>query len=106
MKLISLKCPTCNANLEINSELENVTCNYCGSKIIIEDEKAVKGERIIKTIGKELGKIRSYYSSDEYQKRLEIQHKETIHSLKMAGIVFLGMILFYAIMFIFIKLID
>lgn len=31
MKVVKLKCPECNANLEVNSDLENITCNYCGA---------------------------------------------------------------------------
>lgn len=38
MKLIKLKCDNCNATLEINSELNEIICNYCGNKILIDDE--------------------------------------------------------------------
>ena len=30
MKLIALECPKCNAQLEVNEELSQATCNYCG----------------------------------------------------------------------------
>lgn len=73
MKLIELKCPSCNANLEVNEELENVTCNYCGNKFKIEDENATKEERIIKALGKQKEKERKYYASEDYEKRLNIE---------------------------------
>ena len=38
MKLISLKCPDCGANLEIEQDRSFCFCSYCGHKIIIDDE--------------------------------------------------------------------
>ena len=70
MKLVDLKCPSCGAKLRVNSELEEATCNYCGSKFLVEDENETKEERIIKAIGKEKEKDRKYYSSDEYKKKI------------------------------------
>lgn len=52
MKLIKLKCPNCNANVEVNKDLERATCNYCGTNFIIEDEKETNEERIIKAVRK------------------------------------------------------
>lgn len=98
MKVITLNCPGCGATLDVNKELETATCNYCGKKILVEDENCSKEERIIKTIGKEIEKFRSYKSSDEYQKKLEIKHKENMRALKTLGIV-------YGIIFVFIIII-
>ena len=39
MKLVSLRCPNCDAN--INTEIGNRStffCPYCGSKIYVDDE--------------------------------------------------------------------
>ena len=52
MKLIKLKCPNCNADVEVNKDLERATCNYCGASFIIEDEKEINEERIIKVVRK------------------------------------------------------
>lgn len=38
MKLISLKCPYCGAQLQINAEKEYVFCEHCGTKILIDNE--------------------------------------------------------------------
>ena len=38
MKLVSLRCPSCGADLKINSELKNGVCNFCGYSFIIDDE--------------------------------------------------------------------
>lgn len=39
MKLKVLKCPECRANLEIEEDRKYFFCNYCGCKIILDDEK-------------------------------------------------------------------
>ena len=45
MKLIELKCDKCGARLEVNSELNEIICNYCGNKMIIDDD-ATRLERV------------------------------------------------------------
>ena len=35
MNLLKMKCPSCNANLEINPALKEAYCEYCGSKIMV-----------------------------------------------------------------------
>ena len=38
MKLISLTCPNCNANLDnIDPNLKQCYCQYCGTKIMLDD---------------------------------------------------------------------
>lgn len=37
MKLISLKCPECDANLSIEEERTQCFCQYCGTKILLDD---------------------------------------------------------------------
>ena len=38
MKLITLTCPKCGAQMEVNPELEAIICNYCGNKMLIDRE--------------------------------------------------------------------
>ena len=38
MKLITLECPKCNAQLEVNMMLKQATCNCCGFQFLIDDE--------------------------------------------------------------------
>ena len=38
MKLISLRCPECGANLNIKDGREECFCEYCGTKIKINDD--------------------------------------------------------------------
>lgn len=102
MKIVKLKCPECNASLEINSDLDNIICNYCGAKITIEDENETKTERIIRRLGNELKKSRNYYSSNEYKERLKIKNEQDLKALKQVGILFGGLILMVIIILIFV----
>ena len=34
---ISLKCPECNANLSVDESLKQCFCQYCGTKIMLDD---------------------------------------------------------------------
>lgn len=45
MNLIKLKCSNCGGEMKVNADLETINCNYCGSKILIDDE-ATKLKRI------------------------------------------------------------
>ena len=38
MKLVDLKCPHCGAVLTVNSDLNECTCTYCGTKVLVDDE--------------------------------------------------------------------
>lgn len=37
MKVQALKCPECNASLSIDREIKHCFCQYCGTKIILDD---------------------------------------------------------------------
>lgn len=82
MKLIKLKCPNCNANVEVNKDLERATCNYCGTNFIIEDEKETKEERIIKAVRKKEEKDREYYASDDYRKKLNAEDRSILGTIE------------------------
>ena len=41
MKLITLTCPKCGAQMEVNPELEAIICNYCGNKMLIDKKLLV-----------------------------------------------------------------
>lgn len=40
MKLISLKCPECKADLNIEEGRKTCYCQYCGTKILIDDNSS------------------------------------------------------------------
>ena len=38
MNLVNTNCPNCGANLEVDTERGYCFCEYCGSKILIDDD--------------------------------------------------------------------
>ena len=38
MKLVSVTCPNCGGKLEVTSNSKLVTCDYCNSDFMIDDE--------------------------------------------------------------------
>ncbi|MBQ9606864.1 MAG: hypothetical protein IJV16_06785 [Lachnospiraceae bacterium] len=56
MKLITLSCPKCSAQLQINEELTHAICNYCGYHFLVDDEAKKVDVRIQnpREIGREL----------------------------------------------------
>lgn len=74
MDLIKLKCSNCNAVLEVNSDLNEIVCNYCGSKILIDDE-ATKKERLSKV---ELNFRKQNHEQDLLEKRNNYELEKSI----------------------------
>lgn len=42
MRLISMKCPECKANLSVEEGRKYCFCQYCGTKIMLEDDRVNK----------------------------------------------------------------
>ena len=38
MKLVEIRCPTCGAGVKINLDELITTCEFCGGKLLLEDE--------------------------------------------------------------------
>ena len=39
MKLVSMTCPSCGANIQVDTEKKLCFCMYCGAQVLIDDEK-------------------------------------------------------------------
>ena len=37
MKLVAAKCPNCGASIDVDKDSESTKCDFCKSKIIVED---------------------------------------------------------------------
>lgn len=38
MKIISMVCPNCGASIQVDADKKNLTCNYCGNNLYLDDE--------------------------------------------------------------------
>ena len=73
MKVISLKCPECGASLSIEEGRTQCFCQYCGTKIMLDDERSYT--KTIHTIDDT--KIRQAEINREIQlKKMEIEEKK------------------------------
>lgn len=83
MKVISLKCPECGASLSIEEGRTQCFCQYCGTKIMLDDERSYT--KTIHTIDD--AKIRQAEINREIQlKKMEIEEKKDRR--RRIGIVF------------------
>ena len=74
MKLIKLKCENCGADLEVNSELDKINCNFCGAKILIDDNATEL--RRIEDVKLQARKQNHEQDLKERQEKLEQELKE------------------------------
>lgn len=70
MKFVQLRCPNCNANLEIESTLDTCYCQYCGTKIMLTEQD----DNVINA------KVRMY----EIDAETERKRDQLEHELKLA----------------------
>lgn len=47
MKLITMRCTNCGAELEIDPDRQQVFCSYCGTKLLLDDESVHVTSRIV-----------------------------------------------------------
>jgi len=87
MKLVAAKCPNCGANIEVDKDSNTTKCEFCNSKIIVDDalvkvkmeitgnveiENLPKIENILKLANR-------YYSNKEWDEA----HKQYNHAIEL-----------------------
>ena len=60
MNLITLKCPECGADLEIQDDREFIFCQYCGRKIYMDESDVVKLAKIHREIKQDEIDLKKY----------------------------------------------
>jgi len=67
MKLLKLMCPNCNSILEVNEEMKQFTCNYCGTTSLLDDE-IIKVKNVVSFLDTYLSNLKDYYDNGNYEK--------------------------------------
>lgn len=83
MKLVSAKCPSCGAKIEVDANSNSTRCDYCNSQVLVEDAiKKYKVEISGSIEIKNLPKLENYlkladrhYKDGEYREAYEIYCK-------------------------------
>ncbi len=84
MKLVKAICPSCGANIDVDKNSDKTKCEYCGSKIIVEDAIAKFKLNVSGSIEiKNLPKIEGYLKIGERQYK-NYEYKEALESYKKA----------------------
>lgn len=96
MKLQSFNCPNCGANLEPLDDARFMFCQYCGTKIVMDDieyyRENSKTQREKIRADKEVRKVEVRSTAEVEKKRLE--KEENANLLKLVGLVLLGAAIF------------
>lgn len=73
MKLVKLQCPNCNAKLEVNSEMKQFTCNYCGTTTMLDDESIkleVSGTIKTSKLKNQIQDLKDLFDNGNYEETL------------------------------------
>ena len=103
MNLKVLKCPECRANLEIEDNRTSCYCQYCGCKIILDNEKQETTINKNINVTKNINKTNRYIDEAEIE-RVKAEDNQDKRSYKFVAwwwgilaIVLLGIILYFAL---------
>lgn len=96
MEFIQMKCPNCNADLEVDEGIDSFYCKYCGTKILVEGQSkhVVNAKAKIHMMDK-LGDMQKEHYRDraEREQRNNEESDKAMRSLLII-IVVLGILLY------------
>lgn len=96
MEFVQMKCPNCNADLDVENSLDTFYCKYCGTKIMLEGQSrhVVKAKTKMHIVDK-IGEMQK-----EYHREKEEVDKRSSEKLRKAAPWFIGfMLLMFGILF-------
>ncbi len=71
MKIVSMVCPNCGASIQVDADKKNLTCNYCGNNLYLDDEV----QHIQYDNAEETG-----YQFEKGRQRAQIEHMQQFNS--------------------------
>lgn len=74
MKLITLKCPSCGAKLEVSNSIKQYTCEYCGVTTVLDDESVVV-KNVSSKLQNALLEIKEYFDNGNYKKSFVLSNE-------------------------------
>jgi len=72
MKINSMTCPNCSAKLEVMDGTDTFYCNYCGTKLVVEQREDILEAKVAV----------EEMAHKERMADKEYEHKETIEKMK------------------------
>lgn len=100
IKMTILKCPRCDANLEIENDLDVCYCKYCGCRIMLHgrSDEAYKAEAKIKGMAHEETMLDKQIAFEKYKMDAEKEKDRT--EMRRIKKLWIGIGLFFAMIFI------
>lgn len=100
MEFIQLKCPNCNAMLEVEDTLDTCYCKYCGTKILIsgQSDTVIKAKTELKMADKKL-ELEKERHRQEMEKEAVANKRANEAIIGLAIIVVVGLVLLFIIPF-------
>ena len=104
MKLVAAKCPNCRANIDVDKNSDKTVCEYCGSKIIVEEaiatykleisgnvevSNATSFSKLLKLAERLLKDDQLDQALEKYNKALELDPDDTYVDYRIAFVRFL-----------------
>ena len=86
MEFIQLKCPSCQASLEIEDTLDTCFCKYCGNRIVIADlgKDLIDAKTKLKLADKQLELEKERHRQELEKKKLEFKQASPIFCILAA----------------------
>ena len=98
MNLIQMKCPNCNANLEVEDGIDSFFCRYCGTKIMVQGQSnAAYTAKTVNNIANRLLDQREIRMAQ----RAEERRKEAEHARKMRPYILIGCVVMFIVIIAF-----
>ena len=93
MKLVTLKCPNCGADIEIENGIDTFYCKYCGYKIILDGQSDAAINAKVR--------IMELESNERIKKeKLNYKREKKEKADKEANKVIIGFLIFFALAFL------
>lgn len=93
MEFVQMKCPNCNANLEVENGLDSFYCKYCGTKIMLSGQSSAA--YVTKTASQIVNRL-----LDQREAAREEKRRREEQNNKEATKVLIGMAVFIVVIFI------
>lgn len=100
MEMRTLKCPQCDAMLEVDNGLDTFYCQYCGAKIILEGQSKDIVNAKVKLKELEHKRIEKKMEYDHELRVKEWERRKEIEDDKSEVLGWIGMIVIVIILFL------
>lgn len=80
MEFVQMKCPNCNADLEVEDSIDSFYCKYCGTKILVKGQSKhlVNAKAKIKMMDKLSDMQKEYHRACEEKARRKAEEAKKV----------------------------